>query len=92
MANWNKLNAEFDQLMSTLTDDEIKQWADQRSANKAIRQEILATQAKFKAIQIRVEQINNILTATIVGTEPCYPELIQAHDLQFGESAWAMAA
>ena len=56
MANWNKLNAEFDNLINNLTDSDWDKWAAESEQRKAQRKSEILSKAQIQ---------ENKITATV---------------------------
>lgn len=46
MANWDKLNTEFDRVLSSMTDADWNKWQSERAFKKTQRRNLLQQQAK----------------------------------------------
>ena len=47
MANWDKLNKEFDECLANLTDEEFQKWYDERLTNRKKRRFEMKHKAKM---------------------------------------------
>lgn len=57
MANWDKLNFEFDKVLSEMTSDDWNAWALNREAKKAMRQMEMMLKRKLKEDSIFLSEI-----------------------------------
>jgi hypothetical protein len=54
MANWDKLNKEFSNLMDSFTDSDWENWERNRSARKALRRMELLMKAKIQSEKLKL--------------------------------------
>jgi len=57
MANWDKLNKEFDSVFESLTSEDWKLWEDQRAAKKKLRRLELMLKAKLQEEKLKFTQL-----------------------------------
>lgn len=60
MANWGKLNKEFDTLLDNLTDEDWNNWFAKREANKSMRKFEMQLKAKIQAEKISLSNCSGI--------------------------------
>lgn len=58
MANWDKLNKEFSNLMDSFTDSDWENWESNRVARKALRRMELLMKAKIQTEKLKLASFN----------------------------------
>ncbi len=98
MANWDKLNSEYYNLIESFQDSDWEKWENTRSARKEMRRMELVLKARIQEEKLKLsalsslsnETFNQIVvsTASVIITEPLHlPVTMQA-----GENNYALAA
>ena len=70
MANWEKLNREFDDLINNLPEDEWDKWYENREVKKAIRRQKMNLKIQIQELKLRIKELE---------TSPTYTEIVEAH-------------
>lgn len=65
MANWEKLNQEFDQVFNSLQDLDWEQWNSVRASSKEMRRLELLLKAKIQEEKIKFAQLSSNLNEII---------------------------
>lgn len=65
MANWEKLNKEFDQVFNSLQDLDWEQWDSVRASRKEMRRLELLLKAKIQEEKIKFSQLSSELNEII---------------------------
>ena len=97
MANWEKLNEEFETVLDNLTDEQLSDWVKQKELRKSMRRVELQLLARIQAQKIALKQVSGleILSYTIESSILYYsdlPDLDKVHYKEAGENNYAMAA
>lgn len=64
MADWNKLNEEFDQVFNSLQESDWEQWDSERASRKEMRRLELLLKAKIQEGKIKFSQLSAELYET----------------------------
>ncbi len=96
MANWDKLNKEFDQLMGSMTPEAWERWSANRVARKAMRRSELEMKAKLQLEKIFFSNIEGcqILDSlpVFVGDSNNTTIFVEETPVVAGENNYALAA
>lgn len=98
MANWEKLNKEFEAALSNLTDEQFAFWNSQKESKKKMRRTELELSAKIQAQKLALEQFSGTeLLNSNIESSALYYYLDMASWVKIqvkvaGENSYAMAA
>lgn len=94
MANWNKLNRDFEATLESLTDEQFALWKGQRELKKKMRRAELEMLAKIQEQKIAIGQFSGIELLNIsIESSALYLAIFAKNQvIVVGESTYAMAA
>ncbi len=94
MANWDKLNRDFEATLDSLTDEQLTLWKGQRELKKRMRRAELEMSAKIQEQKIAIGKFSGIelLNISIESSALYLAILTKNQVIVAGESTYAMAA
>jgi hypothetical protein len=95
MANWNKLNEQFDNLLDSMSQEDWQSWADNREAKKVMRNYEMLLKAKLQEEKLLLSSstgINIIFQIGLTSTNECNNVLFVTSNICSGNVTYAMAA
>ena len=94
MANWEKLNKEFDDLIDNMSQEDWKHWDANRAARRELRKANVLIKAKIRERLMNFEEFvgQSLETGTIPKSPTAIHSMMICMEIEPGESTHAMAA